>query len=326
MSHSISKSLLLLCDALVSKSAARHFPLGGLVLLSVMSCARNLPTEPSTAHAYQDFERLVALEQATGWENDSDKVDGLVPEALGTLCRTSAPYREQLGVWLASEKNRLGGEPKELFEQGRTFDSLKENLLIHRMQLLYDHSMKRMDECPFWIRPRDPFAGRQILDDHWVFSFGGGGKGIFVAQNGVTDINGGGAGRFLIGRAHGPSWMWMVGLEIGASASFARDTEGDRSTLVFGVDVVSPLVLRYRLVNSYFEVEAGYLAQRLEGEELASGIHVGVGIGANSARKRWVLPGAALGLSYERTFGEIPAHFLKIGFRVAIDVPFGASK
>jgi hypothetical protein len=121
-------------------------------------------------------------------------------------------------------------------------------------------------------------------------------------------------------------WVVLGGIEVGASASFPRDEEGDRGSLVLGIDLVAPVVVRYRLVNSYLEVEAGVLAIARETafDDPEAGVHVGIAVGAAASRQRWFLPGVALGVSYEQTFpdgGDDAIHTVKIGLRGAIDIP-----
>ena len=159
-----------------------------------------------------------------------------------------------------------------------------------------------------------------------MLSFGGGGKAIFVNESGRYDVSGGGAGRLLLGRSFGQHWMFSLGAEIGALAAFPKDEDGNRNNFVVGAEVVVPLVARYRLTNSYVEVEAGPLGQAREDRDDPSyGIHVGASFGAQATRRLFVIPGVAFGLSLERIFanGIYPAATaLKAGFRVAIDLPF----
>ena len=42
--------------------------------------------------------------------------------------------------------------------------------------------------------------------------------------------------------------------------------------------------------------------------------------GGSAARRRWIFPGAALGISYERIVEDKILHVVKVGFRVAFDI------
>jgi hypothetical protein len=176
-------------------------------------------------------------------------------------------------------------------------------------------------ECPFWIEPAREFRGRQISEHKFQVSFGGGGKGIVIKQGNEVDFSAGGAGRLLIGRAFGDGHALYAGVEAGASAAFPKDAEGTRTALVIGADVVAPLVYRRTLTNAYVEVESGWLGRSTEQdwERIDHGVHVGVALGARALRTRFLFPGAALGFSYERTFGDDVTLF-KVGARVAFDL------
>ena len=179
------------------------------------------------------------------------------------------------------------------------------------------------NECPFWIDAQEPFRGRQISNSRWQVSFGGGGKGIVVQQGEHEDFHAGGAGRLLFGRTFASGNALYTGIEIGASAAFPRDENGERSTLVIGADFVAPLVYRRTLRNAYFEFEGGWLGHSTEADwsDFDHGVHVGFAFGARALRTRFVFPGAALGISYERTFldGD-DVRTIKVGARVAFDL------
>jgi hypothetical protein len=298
-----------------------------LVLLTAGACARTLPPDRASAALYRDFERLVGLAGTAGWGIDRLEINGLLADALDSVCRVEPEKAEALLEWLDARIEALGGPVEEAYEnRGKKLGRVKELLALTRIRMALERTLDAAEEdCPFWISPSPGFRGRQISDDRWQLSFGGGGKGILVSQAGRQDIYFGGAGRLAFGRAIGQRWSLYTGLEGGASASFPRDNEGGRGNLVLGVDVVTPLIARYRFVNSYLEAEAGYLARFTEEDSDAiHGMHVGVAFGGRAARRRWFFPGAVFGVSYERTFpretqGE-PLQTLKLGFRVAIDI------
>jgi hypothetical protein len=149
-----------------------------------------------------------------------------------------------------------------------------------------------------------------------------GGKGIFVAEHGRADISFGGAGRLLIGRSFGSRITVYLGAEGGAIASFPRDATGGRSNLVLGLDGVVPLVLRYRFVNSYVEVEAGWYGHITEDDRvLDNGVHVGIAVGGQASKQLWFMPffpGAGFAITYENA-GAL--HALKVGLRVSAELP-----
>jgi hypothetical protein len=117
--------------------------------------------------------------------------------------------------------------------------------------------------------------------------------------------------------------MVSTGAEAGGSASFPLGDAG-RDSLVLTVDIVTPVVVRYRFENSYFELETGYLAHVTEQNtsQVAHGFRVGAAFGLRYSRQLFVIPGAAFGLAYERTFAGVtpPLEYVKAGFRVVFDI------
>lgn len=288
-------------------------------------CARTLPPDPSAGALYRDLERLVSLRQATGWQIDRIEIEALLPDALMSTCQVEPARRVLLRDWLDARIAALGGPVDKAFrERGQSLERVSDLLALTRVRMTLDRAMSSADaDCPFWLAPRPLFRGRQISDDRWTFSLGGGGKGILVSQGDKQDLEFGGASRLMFGRNMGHRVALYTGLEAGASASIPEDELGQRTSLILAVDVGVPLVMRYHLVNSYFEAEAGYLLRSTDADwgDVEHGMHVGVAFGGRAARVRWFFPGAVLGVSYERTFpGDEPAlHMIKIGARAAFD-------
>jgi hypothetical protein len=293
-----------------------------LAMSSAMACGGAQPSSPAAGALHRDLERLVELSDTEGWSIDRVELDEALPSALMSVCRTTEPTRTALLAWLDTRIAKLGGPVREAYEaRGRKLDAVEDLLSITRIRMLLAMSIERSAaDCPFWIHARPNFNGRQILDDRFLLSAGGGGKGIMIRQLGDTDLNFGGAGRVLVGRGIGQHATLLAGVEIGGSAAFPQDEEGERGPLAIAVDVVTPLVYRHRLVNSYWEVEAGYVAHLTEGEDdPAHGLHLGMAFGGTAARRRWVFPGVAFGVGYERINEDKILHVVKIGFRVALD-------
>lgn len=294
-----------------------------LLFIAMAACGGALPQDRSSATLHRDLERLVELAGADGWDIDRTEVEDTLPGALLSVCRTNPATRANLKQWLDTQLGKQGGSAKAAYEaHGRDLDEIEDVLLLSRVRLLLARSLEVADaDCPFWIHPEQPFRGRQILDDRWLLSVGGGGKAIVDLQSSLSDLDFGGAGRLLGGRAFGRHATILSGIELGGSAAFPQDENGERGTLAITVDAIVPLVYRHRLVNSYWEVEAGYVGRLTEGDsDMAHGGHLGFAFGATASRRRWLFPGAAFGVSYERIDDGQVAHLLKMGFRVAIDI------
>lgn len=298
-----------------------------LVVVGALGCARTLPPDRSGAALYRDLERNVTVEAAKGWSIDRLEIEDLLGGALDSVCRVDPLARRALGDWLDEQIRARGGSPAAAWRaRGKKLSRVRALLTMHRVRLLLQRAEEvAANDCPFWLEPEEPFRGRQISDDRWTVTVGGGGKGMLVHQADQTDFSAGGAGRLLVGRTFGSRAALYTGLETGATASFPKDELGNRGELQLGVDIVAPLVYRHTLTNAYVETEVGWLGRTTEQdlERLDHGVHVGVSIGGRALRTRFFFPGAAVSLSWERTFArddDADLTTIKLGARVAFDV------
>lgn len=298
-----------------------------LALTAFAGCARTLPPQQPAAVLYRDLDRIVTVASTTGWYVDRIELEKIETDALLSACSVPPSARADLLSWLDARIAAAGGPVREAYtKRGRKLSKVKDLLRMTRIRMALERAMASADaDCPFWIEPSSGFAGRQISDDRWHLTLGGGGKGTLVMQGGEQDIKFGGAGRLLLGRSIGDRIGVYGGLESGASASFPRDETGERGELVVALDIVAPIVMRYTLVNSYWEIEAGPLGTINElDRELIPGVHLGAAVGGRATRNRWFFPGAVFGISWERTFPDemqgAPVQYIKVGFRVAIDI------
>lgn len=296
-----------------------------LLVVALAACTqRPAPADPSQRALFRDLERQVTVSAATGWGADSVEVEALSKPATDSACRVDMIDRRALAEWISAEIRRLGGPVEDAWRaRGKDLGAVDDLLVLTRVQKLLARAEELSLDCPFWLEPERPFRGRQISEDTWLLSFGGGGKGTVSLQSNELDLKFGGAGRLLLGRAFTNGHALFVGLEAGASAAFPKNDMGERTMLELGVDVVAPLVYRRTLLNAYVEVEAGWLGRATERDwkDFDHGVHVGFAVGGRALRTRWLFPGAAFGLSWERTFldGD-DATTVKIGARVAFDL------
>ena len=296
-----------------------------LVLLVLAACARRpVPVEPSANALYRDLEREVTVAAATGWGVDRIEIDKLIESALDSTCRVDPLTRAQLRSWVDDAIAQRGGPVEEAWRRsGKKLSAVDDLLVLTRVRLVLVRAEELALDCPFWLEPEQPFRGRQISDGRWQLSFGGGGKGIATQQGSRLDISAGGSGRLLIGRTFAGGDALYAGLDAGASASFPKDESGERTSLVLGADVVAPVVYRRTLTNAYLEFEAGWLGRATENDwsSIDHGVHVGAAFGARALRTRFLFPGVALGISWERSF--VPGDdliTLKVGARAAFDL------
>jgi hypothetical protein len=289
------------------------------------ACATTAPPAGPPRALYRDLERIVAFAETTGWDIDRREVDAVLGDALLTLCRVPEESRRALLVWVDQRIVALGGPVDEAWRRSsRKLGRVEVLLALTRLRMVLVAAMDAAPgDCPFWLEPSAGFRGRQISDDRWQLELGGGGKGILTGTQGVSDVTGGGAGRLNFYRHLGATWGIGIGIELGAGADFTVDENGQRSGLVFAFDVVTPVLFRWRAVNSFYELELGPFGHFTENQmELEPGVHVGFAVGGQALRQRWFLPGAAFAISYEHTFPDAgePLDMLKLGFRVALNV------
>ena len=292
----------------------------------VSGCLQTLPKHTATKSLYRDLQRMVGLNTVVGWEIDRVEYRELLSDALMSVCRVPVDKRADLVSWLDARIIKLGGPVETAYEKrGRKLAKVQTLLELTRIRGLLTTTMAAAKkDCPFWIRPNDNFRGRQLTDNRWLLSLGGGGKAIGVVRNGTAALSGGGAGRLLFGRAFGSRWTILAGGEFGGSGEFPRE-QGVEDGVVLSLDLVTPLVIRYRFVNAYVELEAGYLYRFTDASEgSASGGHIGIAFGGRASRRRIVFPGAVFGVALERTFPKLGKGItlIKIGFRAVIDLPF----
>jgi len=298
--------------------------LAALVIVAA-GCARTVPPDRSGAALYRDLEREVTVAAATGWSIDRLEVEEILPDALDSVCRVEPLARQLLHTWLDQQIVDGGGPIEAAWRaRGRSLGKVGDLLILHRVRMvLAEADRVAAADCPFWLEVEEPFRGRQISDGRWQLTASGGGKGILIHQGDRWDVSGGGAGRLLLGRNFGARSGLYAGVELGATASFPKDDQGNRGELVIGVDVVAPVVYRHTLTNVYLEGELGWLGKTREGEldRLDQGLHVGASIGGRGLRTRFFFPGAALGLSWERAFVDgADLTTVKIGARVGFDI------
>lgn len=310
--------------------SARWSPLALAALALAAGCARfgALPAPaPATAAEvalFRDLERQVTFAAAAGWGVDRLEVEGLLEPALDSVCRVPAEARASLAALLDERVAAAGGPVAQAWRaRGRDLGAVADLLVLTRMRLLLQRASEAAPgDCPFWLEGSPGFGGRQISHGRWQLTAGGGGKGIVSVRDGELDLLAGGAGRILLGRVDQRGRGLYLGGELGVSASFPKDAQGERSKLLVAADLVVPAVVRLTGVNSYLELEAGWLGRATEDDwgDVDHGVHLGVSVGGRALRTRFFFPGAAFGLSIERLVTGEPVTMLKLGVRIAFDV------
>ncbi len=298
--------------------------LAGCMLIA--GCAQTLPKKKAENALFRDLQRMVGLNVVVGWDIDRIEYRELLSDALMSVCRVPEDKRAALVTWIDGRIAQLGGPVEKAYEKrGRNIDKVQKLLELTRIRGLLKTAMEAAPkDCPFWVKQDPNFRGRQLTDDRWLISMGGGGKAIGILRGDTLALSGGGAGRLLFGRAFGSRFTLLAGGEFGGSGEIPRE-DGATENVVLSADFVAPLVFRFRTVNTYVELETGYLYRLTEGSEgNASGARIGIAFGGRASRRRWVFPGAVFGIALEHTFPKTGdgITMLKVGFRAALDLPF----
>ncbi len=284
---------------------------------------RRAPEHPVERALFRDLERQVTIAATTGWGIDRVELEDMLETTLDSLCRVHPLARRALATWLDDQIADHGGDVEIAWrERGKDLKKVDDLLVLTRVRKLLRRAEDSAHECPFWVEPEDSFRGRQISERRFQLTIGGGGKGIVIQEGKEVDVSAGGAGRLLFGRMLANGDGIYAGLEIGASAAFPKDDLGQRTALQLAADVVAPVVYRKTFLSSYLEVEAGWIGRTTERDwnHYDHGFHVGFAFGARALRKRFVFPGAAFGMSYERVWGDEDLTMFKVGARVALDL------
>lgn len=285
---------------------------------------RPAPRDPATAALFRDLERLVTVAEAAGWGIDRTEVEGLLDQALDSVCRVPPLDRRVLAGWLDERLALAGGSAVAAWRaRGKKLDAIEDELVFERVRLL----LRRADEvsaadCPFYLEPTPGFAGRQMSNGRWQVTLNTGGKAILVHQDARTDVRFGAAGRLIAGRVTRGGTGIYLGGELGTSASFPKNDQGERVGLVLAIDLVAPVVVRWTWLNSYLELDAGWLGRATERDftDVEHGVHLGVALGARALRTRFLFPGAGFGVAVERLFGDDDSWQLKLGARASFDI------
>jgi hypothetical protein len=294
------------------------------IVVLLAACSRTpAPKDPTERALYLDLERQVTVKAATGWGIDKLAIDGMLDSALDSVCRVDALGRRGLRQWLDNEIVRLGGPVEDAWrKRGKKLSKVDDLLELTRVRLLLERADELSLDCPFWLEPENPFRGRQISENRWQVVLGGGGTASALQQGTQQDISAGGSGRLLIGRMFRDGDGLYLGADLGGSAQFPKDAMGARTSLELGIDVLAPVVYRHTLLNTFWEVEGGWLGHATEKDWSAfdPGVHIGVAFGGRALRQRFLFPGAALTVAWERLF--LPGDdltMIKFGARVQFD-------
>jgi hypothetical protein len=276
------------------------------------------PDDPRGADGIRvDLERIVSSEESSGWFLDSAHFDSMHPTVLQSICRATPEARALARDRLASEV-AVAGDPVTLFREDgdRMTTRVERALHLSRMRIALDRALET--PCPFWIKPRYAYDGRQTDRNRFTLN----------AEIGTLLQLRWSASSFTIGAS--PSIRILPGYSFGhvailAGAEFSAGPmlrEDDSSKVVLNYFPAIPLVVRFRDGNWIYSIESGVVTN-LRGDDtrLSYGVRGGFGIGLMPLRTRYFIPWAGAALFFEHFFagaGRAATEFLRGGVRIGI--------
>lgn len=270
-----------------------------------------------------DLGRIVSFREQRGWTIDRYALEGLMPDALLSVCACTPEVRALAATEADRRVLAAGGPVEKVWRPGKTrLSDISGLLSASRVQQLLVMAREAAPrDCPFWLPPVQGFRGRHLDDGHLTLNIEGGGLGTLQSQSSELRGGGGGAGRISLARGLSPRWALRGGLELGGGA--LADSSLQVTNVGAEVFASLPLGLRRVAVSWMADVEAAAVVNGLPGRDvLRYGFRVGALGGLTYLRVLDVLPWGGFGLSYEFIFGRhgLPNMWsVRAGFRFGLD-------
>ncbi len=280
----------------------------GLALLPPDEATAAAPLPGSaTESLIFDLQRAVTLREQRGWAIDRFVYEGLLPDALLSVCATPPPARVDAAAHLDARIAALGGPVEAAWrKRGRDLGKVSELLGITRTRRLLALAMRSSKrDCPFWMTPKPKFSGRQRDVDRLTLGAEGGGLATFRVADGRAVGGGGGAGRVVISQGFAQRWSLRAGIEVGGGAL----SDKELSVAGIGTELFATLPVTLRRVgrNWLFDFEAAAVALGVpwrKNDYMRYGARIGILGGFSYLRVLDVLPWAGYAISYEYVFGR----------------------
>jgi hypothetical protein len=293
-------------------------------LLVVFSACATLPETPRERGLYIDVRKVVEFEEEVEWTADRLEVDGVLPNVMGSVCRTSPETRRNVIDWLDAEIAAAGGPAAELYvREGRerTGDVKRVQTLERtRAVLLQAHQVAEAD-CPFWLEEEPDFRGLQSDEGRFVFLLESMGGAAVTLTDGETAFGGGGVGRVLVAGGISRRLTLGVGFGVGADGDLPETETGGRSfeaVIAFQV----PVVLRVNFISRVLDMEVDVTSRLRDGELQTPGIRFALGYGLSAPRTAGFMPYILAWVGYEVVPGRganPTSHILWLGSKVGFD-------
>ncbi len=266
----------------------------------------------------EDLERLIEVQESSGWKIDRYEIEEMMPSALMTVCKVPASTRARALAWYDRRILALGGPLEVAWPKSKSVSALRPLIFTTRVRALLAEASKRAaTECPVWLEPDPAFRGVQSDVDRSSLNLETGGLLQIRHTQGRWTYGGGGVIRALASHGFGrvtllagPEFAGGAMLRVGAGGGF-----------VVNYFPAIPVVLRMHQRTWHYDVELAPVALfQADDGRFSWGVRFGVGGGIQGRRSRGVIPWAGIAFAYETYFpGARPvAQFLRGGLRVGI--------
>ncbi|MEZ4329219.1 MAG: hypothetical protein R3B40_28585 [Polyangiales bacterium] len=308
----------------------RHQPLGVSVLPTLAAlCAlaqgcASLPDAPRERGLYVDVRKAIDFEEQVDWVADRLEVDHVLPNVMGSVCRTSAETRRNLIDWLDVQIASEGGPARDLYEREgrRRTSAVKRVLTLERTRalLLRAHEVAEED-CPFWLEEEEDFRGLQGDEGRMVLLLESMGGAALTVTDGQTAFGGGGVGRIVLAGGVSRRLTLGVGFGVGADGELPETETGGRSfeaVIAFQV----PIVLRLSFISRVFDMEVDLTSRLRDGDLQTPGIRFALSYGLSAPRTSSLMPYVLAWVGYEIVPGgrnDPASHIIWLGTKVGFD-------
>ncbi len=293
------------------------------LLLCCAGCAgcATLPRPAAQRALYFDLRKIVEVNEDSGWTMDAARLQVSVEPALRSVCQVQPSARAELDRWLTAEITRNGGPARSAYlTNGGDLHAVAAALSLERTRaLLRAAEQKASSDCPFWLSPRQDFAGEQADYRQWVVlgetqAFGP------VAVPGPIPALGGGA-RLLLGRGVSPQLTLALGADAAASGTFIPNSGNG------GVDayltLAAPIMLRTIRFSRVFDVELAPVVRLAHGQSgWPPGARLELGYGLTSIRSSPFMSYYMIYVGYEAHGigdGSQMDHTIQLGTKLSVD-------
>jgi hypothetical protein len=309
------------------QSVARGVAVAAAWSLLSAGVAHAAPPSLAEEGLLHDVQKIVTVQQATGWKIDRYEYEEMLPDALLSVCAVQPSLRQATLDRIGRQIDALGGPVEEAFKRnGGDIDDLSELVFLTRVRNLLQTAMQRAaNDCPFWLQPDTSFRGHQT--DAYRFTLTGEGGGLVMLHlvSGTKPVIGaGGAGRLLVTRGFNTHWSLLFGGEFGGAALLAKTDTGTDLPIHFVA--ATPLVLRHHNLTWHYDFEIAPVAFFTQDDLRPSfGGRVGALLGLSTLRVRRIMPWAGIGGAVEYLLVSHVREarvILKGGARVGFDWDF----